>query len=86
MSELPVRDVKDPRVLRAMAHPLRLRILEAVAFSGPATATEVAELVGESPSAYRARSHDEGAAIPACVAKIYTRPVRNGEAKAARRP
>jgi transcriptional regulator GlxA family with amidase domain len=39
------------------------------------------ELVGESPSSYRARPHDEGAAIPACVAKIHTRPVRNGEAK-----
>ena len=39
------------------------------------------ELVGESPSAYRARSHEDGAAIPACVAKVYTRPVRNGEAK-----
>ncbi|PBC67509.1 AraC-like DNA-binding protein [Streptomyces sp. TLI_235] len=39
------------------------------------------ELVGESPSAYRARDHDHGAPIPACVAKIYTRPVRNGEAK-----
>src|ERR671930_262983 len=35
------------------------------------------ELVGESPSAYRARSHDHGAAIPACMAKIHTRPVRN---------
>jgi len=34
------------------------------------------ELVGESPSAYRARPHDEGAAIPACVAKMYTRPTR----------
>ena len=44
------------------------------------------ELVGESPSAYRARSHDDGAAIPACVAKINTRPVRNGEAKPASRP
>ncbi len=44
------------------------------------------ELVGESPSAYRARSHDDGAAIPACVAKVYTRPVRNGEAKPAARP
>ena len=44
------------------------------------------ELVGESPSAYRARSHDAGAAIPACVAKVYTRPVRNGEAKPAARP
>jgi len=39
------------------------------------------ELVGESPSAYRARSHDDGATIPACVAKIYTRPIRNEEAK-----
>ena len=43
------------------------------------------ELVGESPSAYRARDHDEGAAIPPCVAKIYTRPVRNREAKPAPR-
>ncbi len=38
------------------------------------------ELVGESPSAYRARCHEAGAAIPACVAKILTRPVRIGEA------
>lgn len=44
------------------------------------------ELVGESPSAYRARSHDEGAAVPACVAKIHTRPVRNGEARRGPRP
>ena len=44
------------------------------------------ELVGESPSAYRARSHDDGAAIPACVAKVHTRPVRNGEARPAPRP
>jgi AraC-like DNA-binding protein len=38
------------------------------------------ELVGESPSSYRARSHDRGAAIPACFAKIFTRPARNGSA------
>ena len=44
------------------------------------------ELVGESPSAYRARSHDAGAGIPACIAKIHTRPVRNGEAKSAGPP
>ncbi|MFF0450396.1 helix-turn-helix transcriptional regulator [Streptomyces sp. NPDC004609] len=38
------------------------------------------ELVGETPSAYRARRHEAGAAIPACVAKTFTRPVRrNGE-------
>ncbi len=39
------------------------------------------ELVGESPSAYRARRHDESADIPACIAKVYTRPVRTREAK-----
>src|SRR3954454_3110356 len=34
------------------------------------------ELVGESPSASRARCHDEAATIPACFAKILTRPTR----------
>ncbi|WP_018657646.1 helix-turn-helix transcriptional regulator [Actinomadura flavalba] len=43
------------------------------------------ELVGETPSAYRARDHGDGAAIPACVAKVFTRPIRNGEAKPDRR-
>ena len=44
------------------------------------------ELVGESPTAYRARRHDHGAAIPACVAKILTRQIRNGEAQPAAGP
>ncbi|MFG3658834.1 helix-turn-helix transcriptional regulator [Streptomyces sp. NPDC047706] len=44
------------------------------------------ELVGETPSGYRARAHDDGAAIPACIAKIYTRPVRNAEAGRVDRP
>jgi transcriptional regulator GlxA family with amidase domain len=44
------------------------------------------ELVGESPSAYRGRRHDQGATIPACFAKIFTRPVRNGEAGTAAGP
>lgn len=43
--------------------------------------TRFTELVGESPSAYRARDHATGESIPACVAKIVTRPVRNGEAR-----
>ncbi|MEU5279225.1 helix-turn-helix transcriptional regulator [Streptomyces asoensis] len=38
------------------------------------------ELVGETPSAYRARSHEEGAVIPACVARTYTRPRRDRRA------
>jgi AraC-like DNA-binding protein len=36
------------------------------------------ELVGESPGAYKARGHDAGAAIPACVARTWTRPARSG--------
>ncbi|MFB4195986.1 helix-turn-helix transcriptional regulator [Streptomyces carpaticus] len=42
------------------------------------------QLVGESPSAYRARRHDDGAAIPACIAKIHTRPVKTDRAAGAR--
>ncbi|MEV7027962.1 helix-turn-helix transcriptional regulator [Kitasatospora sp. NPDC093558] len=39
------------------------------------------ELVGETPSAYRAREHEDGAALPACISKIHTRPVKGGGAK-----
>ncbi|PZS19315.1 MAG: AraC family transcriptional regulator [Pseudonocardiales bacterium] len=34
------------------------------------------ELVGESPSSYRARCHDPSAVVPACVARARTRPSR----------
>ncbi|MBC3839668.1 helix-turn-helix transcriptional regulator [Streptacidiphilus sp. 4-A2] len=34
------------------------------------------ELVGITPSAYRAREHEAVSAMPACVAKVRTRPVR----------
>ncbi|MGC5019464.1 winged helix-turn-helix domain-containing protein [Micromonospora sp. DT47] len=50
MPDQPVRDITDPQALRAIAHPLRLRILEAVGLHGPLTATQVAEHVGESPA------------------------------------
>jgi AraC-like DNA-binding protein len=35
------------------------------------------EIVGESPSAYRARSHAASANVPPCVAKSWARPSRN---------
>ena len=38
------------------------------------------ELVGESPSAYRARDHRATASVPSCVVKTHARPSRNGEA------
>jgi AraC-like DNA-binding protein len=40
------------------------------------------ELVGQSPSAYRARDHADLAAVPACTAKTLTRPSRIREAQA----
>jgi DNA-binding transcriptional ArsR family regulator len=46
-----LRQVSDPPTLRALAHPVRLALLEALGRQEPLTATEAAELVGESPSA-----------------------------------
>ncbi len=39
------------------------------------------ELVGESPSAYRARNHAAVAPVPGCWAKLVTRPSRIREAQ-----
>jgi transcriptional regulator GlxA family with amidase domain len=44
------------------------------------------ELVGETPSAYRGREHDWSAAVPTCVTRVLTRPVRNREADRPGRP
>jgi AraC-like DNA-binding protein len=35
------------------------------------------ELLGETPSAYRAREHRAVTAMPPCLAKVHTRPTRN---------
>jgi AraC-like DNA-binding protein len=35
------------------------------------------QLVGVSPSAYRARDHRDAAAVPSCVAALRTRPSRH---------
>jgi transcriptional regulator GlxA family with amidase domain len=43
------------------------------------------ELVGEPPSAYRARDHRSSGAVPGCASMYLTRPVRNGEASGAGR-
>ncbi|NUO58617.1 MAG: helix-turn-helix transcriptional regulator [Hamadaea sp.] len=40
------------------------------------------ELVGETPSAYRAREHEAVAAIPACFTKMRTRPIRTARSTA----
>jgi hypothetical protein len=42
------RDLTDPRAMRAVAHPLRLQLLEELTVRGPMTATACAAVVGES--------------------------------------
>ncbi|MEV7010095.1 helix-turn-helix domain-containing protein [Streptosporangium sp. NPDC051022] len=46
MDEHPT--ITDPRALRALAHPIRLALLEALGVVGTATATRCSEITGES--------------------------------------
>lgn len=45
-----LREVSDARTLRALTHPVRIAIIEVLTLEGPKTATEVGELIGESPT------------------------------------
>lgn len=47
----PSVDVRDPRALRALAHPLRARLLALLRLEGPSTATRLAQRLGESSGA-----------------------------------
>ncbi|WP_459955190.1 ArsR/SmtB family transcription factor [Nocardia sp. IFM 10818] len=50
--EVPApREITDPAALRALAHPLRQRILRELAEKGPATATALGAVLGESSGA-----------------------------------
>jgi len=44
------RELTDAKAIRALAHPVRLALLEALADAGTLTATEAGERVGESPA------------------------------------
>ncbi|HJP80483.1 MAG TPA: helix-turn-helix domain-containing protein [Pseudonocardiaceae bacterium] len=46
----PERIVRDAQELRVLAHPIRMRIRQALYELGQATATELAEVIGESPA------------------------------------
>jgi predicted transcriptional regulator len=51
-ADLPHLEVRDPKMMRALAHPLRVALLEAIgdAETRTLTATEASELLGESPA------------------------------------
>src|SRR3954469_24311341 len=46
-------EITDPQAMRALAHPVRLAILERPQRHGPATATQLAPDVGATPSVTR---------------------------------
>src|SRR5580693_1042753 len=45
-----LRRVTDARTLRALAHPVRIALIEALILGGAMTATQVGERIGESPT------------------------------------
>ncbi len=44
------RELTDPRTMRAIPHPVRLALIEALLLEGPLTATRAGEIIGESPT------------------------------------
>jgi predicted ArsR family transcriptional regulator len=48
----PYLQIQDPKLMRALAHPVRVALIEAIGDSdnGTLTATEASELLGESPA------------------------------------
>jgi predicted ArsR family transcriptional regulator len=44
------RRLTDPRAMRAVAHPVRIALLEVLGTEGPLTATQAGEHIGESPT------------------------------------
>ena len=45
----PSQEITDPKAMRALAHPVRLAILDAMRNEGELTATRAAELLDQSP-------------------------------------
>ncbi len=43
-------EITDARQMRALAHPIRIALIEALTLEGPLTATQVGEMIGESPT------------------------------------
>jgi AraC-like DNA-binding protein len=84
--ETPYSYLMTRRVERAMALLRRgdLTVTEVCLAVGCTSlgsfSSRFTEIVGETPSAYRARDHSAAARVPACWLKNATRPSRNGEA------
>ena len=49
-ADLGLHKITDARAMRALAHPVRLALLEELGHAGTLTATQASELLGESPA------------------------------------
>ena len=82
------REYAQPLNVEALARGVNMSVTEvcfAVGCSSLGTfSTRFTELVGMPPSAYRDRTAGARQAMPSCVEKQVTRPIRNREAPAAR--
>jgi DNA-binding transcriptional ArsR family regulator len=45
-----IRNITDVRTMRALAHPVRIALIEALILGGAMTATEAGERIGETPT------------------------------------
>lgn len=50
LPKLEPRKLTDPKAMRAVAHPVRIALLEVLGTEGPLTATQAGEHIGESPT------------------------------------
>ncbi|WP_062306161.1 ArsR/SmtB family transcription factor [Demequina subtropica] len=74
----PVREITDPRELRALAHPVRFALLDLLS-EGPLTASQCAERLGQTPAncSYHLRQLAKyGHVLPAEGGKGRERPWR----------
>src|SRR6516165_11505496 len=84
--DTPYGYLQARRVERAMAllrrgHMSVTDVCMAVGFTSLGSfSSTFTRLVGESPSAYRARDHSGFSSVPPCVVRAWTRPGRIGEA------
>jgi DNA-binding transcriptional ArsR family regulator len=78
----------DPAVLRALAHPLRVEILAVIDELEEATATQIAERVGESPSncSFHLRTLEKAGFIVRAEAKGTSKPWRSAHRSRDLRP
>ncbi|SFS11683.1 Helix-turn-helix domain-containing protein [Agrococcus baldri] len=78
----------DPALLRALAHPLRVEILALLDELGEATATQIAEHVGESPSncSFHLRQLAKAGFIERAEAKGTSKPWKSAHSSRDLRP